>query len=143
MPEVNPKCVHSQKEFCNMGQKLVGFKDTNCYRVRMRRFEAHFGAEPDHITITWALVAGSGYLNQPGPRSLNPEHMLWTFIFANRCQTEEENSTVCKVDKKTFRKWTWFYIDGVIGLESCVARAITVHNAVLFLLFLSCIMLFL
>jgi len=123
MPPVNQKYVFSQKDFYDMGRRLVGFKDTNNYRVRTRRFKAHFGTEADYVTITWALVAGSGYLDQLGPRSLNPEHILWAFMFANRYQTEEENAAVCKCDEKTFRKWAWFYVHGIIGLERRVVSA--------------------
>lgn len=90
MPAANPKCVFSQKDFYDMGQRLIGFKDTNCYRVRMRRFKVHFGIEPEYITITRALLAGSGYLDQLGPRSLNPEHMIWTFMFMNRYCTKHK-----------------------------------------------------
>jgi len=116
LPAVNPKHVHSQKDFCGMGRKLVGFKDTNCYRVMMRHFKAHFGTEPDYITIAWALVAGSGYLNQLGPRSLNPEHMLWTFMFTFlsdrrrkccRVQSRWENFSQMDVVLHWWDCWAW------------------------------------
>ena len=120
--KMNPQHYVNEYEFYQLGIALGRIKHSNCFRVRNRRFRAFFGVGPDTIMSAWALLSGSGYLDQVGPRSLKPIHLLWTFMFLNEYRTEEGNAAQAGCDEKTFREWVDFYVRGMERLCPQVVR---------------------
>lgn len=85
--------------------------------VKERRFTAFFGIQPKVLEAIWLLLGKIGWMDVVGPKSLHPKHLLWAFMFAKRYECEEVLSSTAGCDEKTFRKWAWFYIEGVANLD--------------------------
>ena len=101
-------------------------------RTRLERFKSWFGTPPDIVAIVWAGLALTGWLRFT--HNPKPEHLLWSLVFLKTYSTEPTlASRVGGVDEKTFRKWAWFYVEGIAGLASK-----TVSTFAFFLLILSC-----
>jgi len=111
-------------DFYHFGLAIAGFKATDNARIKNRRFKAHFGYEPYLCEITWARLVGSGWTCKV--RSPNPRHLLWALMFNKAYRTEEEIAAKCDCDEKTFRKWCWFYLEGLARLDKSVVRIIFV-----------------
>jgi len=107
-------------DFYRFGMAIAGFKATDNARIKNRRFKAHFGYDPYLCEITWARLVGSGWTRKV--RSPNPHHLLWALMFNKAYRTEEENAAKCDCDEKTFRKWCWFYLEGLARLDKSVVR---------------------
>ena len=85
----------------------------------MRRFVGHYGAEPKEISITWKLLAKSGWLKKAG-LTPKPKHLLWALHFLKSYDTEESNAVWAEYSEPTFAKWAWFYSEGIAKLEKKV-----------------------
>ena len=47
-----------------------------------------------------------------------PVHLLWALLFLKAYNREEMNAAMCGCDEKTFRKWSWFYVEAMADLDS-------------------------
>lgn len=75
---------------------------------------ACFGAKPDVIAELWTRINPEKNM----PKGHKPKHILWMLIFLKLYDQEEINSVkVGGVDEKTFRKWTWLFIEATSYLE--------------------------
>lgn len=84
---------------------------------RLERFRSWFGTPPHVVAIVWAGLALTGWLRSVSKPK--PKHMLWALLFLKTYSTEPTlASRVGGVDEKTFRKWTWLYLEGIAGLAS-------------------------
>ncbi len=75
-----------------------------------RMFEGLFGLTPHVTSITWNLLL------QCLPQARTPRQLLWSLLFLKSYATEDVNCAIVRVDEKTYRKWTWFFVDLIDNL---------------------------
>lgn len=82
-----------------------------------RDFREHFGCGALVAHSIWELLLEHSLL-PPGGCLF---HLLWALMFM---KVYGKESTMCSlaggVDKKTFRKWTWFFVNAISNLETYV-----------------------
>lgn len=92
-------------DFIALGASVVR-KDRNLTSADgLRRFRALFGLSPKACCFLWQLLATRL------PPSPNPAHLLWGLLFLKVYRSEHVHATITGVDEKTFRKWSWAYIN--------------------------------
>ena len=118
-------------EFESLGRELAGFKDSNSYDTKRRRFVSFFGVEPAIVSVAWSLLFVYDLIDL-NPRQVKPIHLLWALLFVQCYEVEERNAARCKCDEKTFRKWSWYYLNALATLDKCVVStvsSVTLHFA--------------
>ena len=78
-----------------------------------RQFVALFGTTPDICLIIWNMLFDGWTKYTTNPK---PLHLLWLFRFMKSYNSWDSHATEMTVDSKTFRKWIWFYLEGVSKL---------------------------
>lgn len=79
-----------------------------------RRWMACFGVIPDVMADLWTRIDPANTM----PDGAAPHHLTWMFYFMKLYNQEETNSiNVGGVDEKSFRKWTWLFIEATSFLE--------------------------
>ena len=104
----------SAAEFEQLGCNLAH----SCACSAARRFKAHFGVDPNLCVTIWNRIANNGafvYFTTMHPP--NPKHLLWALLFMKLYSSVSVLASMCRVDDKTFRKWTWFYVDAIAALD--------------------------
>ena len=109
----------SNLHFFHLGMDLMGVshKKTNKSN-NPRLFITYFGTTPDVCLVVWNMLQNNWnkYTNNP-----RPIHFLWAFRFMkNYNDWESHAAEVGGKDSKTFRKWVWFYVEGISLLISKV-----------------------
>ena len=105
-------------EFENLGLAIMGRQNSRCSaESRKCRFVAFFGMEPAFVAFTWRELITSGWTRFSGSRGANPEHLLWCLHFLKTYSTEEIVSARVEANEKTFRRWAWFYAEGIANLD--------------------------
>jgi hypothetical protein len=99
----------------------------------MRRFQTVFGLPPHVVASAWSMIVVNGSLNHLGPRSFKPFHFLWALLWLKGYATEADNAARVGCCEKTFRKWSWFYVECLANLDGELVRAVIV-----IILFLQC-----
>jgi hypothetical protein len=89
------------------GCKLMGHNTDSSFSTGQRRFREFFGVSPLVCQEIWYKV-----LNQL-PSGAKAKHLLWTLFFLKRS------------DEKSFRKWTWIFIDLISDLEVVIIFSFT------------------
>jgi len=110
--------LHDASVFERLGCRLAGINPRGSKRVRMRRFKSHFGVTPVVAASLWARLAHSKWLLFAGFRGPKPEHLLWCLLWMKGYDTEERCAATVKAGEKNFRKWVWFYLEGIARLDS-------------------------
>ena len=65
------------------------------------------------MAFTWRELVTSGWTHFSASRGANPEHLLWCLHFLKTYSTEEILSARVGANEKTFRRWAWFYAEGI------------------------------
>ena len=79
-----------------------------------RRWRGAFGALPVVCCCLWSRI--DPYRTMPNGVQLM--HLLWGLYFLKVYDTEENNShAVGNVDEKTFREWSFLFVDAISYLE--------------------------
>lgn len=76
-------------------------------RVGLTRFISLFGTPPYFCAIIWQRLEE---LNLH-PHGARPIHLLCALLFLKLYMVGAGNSSIANMDEKTFRKWTWRYIE--------------------------------
>lgn len=86
--------------------------------VADRRFRSYFGVSVDVCTQAWQLLlAQIGTL----PKGALMVHLLWALMCMKLYTNETALASIAGgVDEKTFRKWSWFFIEELSYLETSV-----------------------
>jgi len=103
-----------------LGRKVARIMYSGSEKVRERRFKAEFGVPIYIATVAWEMLEDSSFLkdNNPGQKSLNPEHMLWALLLLKKYSRTESLANLVRVDEKTFRKWSGLYLEALAELDS-------------------------
>jgi hypothetical protein len=93
----------------------------------MRRFLTSFGLPPHVVASAWNMIAGFGWLDHLGPRSLKPVHLLWGLMFMKGYATESDHAARAKCCETTFRKWAWFYVECLANLDAHLVSILLIY----------------
>lgn len=104
-------CEWTQHNY-NGGSLLVG----------ERRFTGMFGTTALVCSIAWELVEEAA----AHPVGAKFQHMLCALYFLKCYNTEHVNHAVSGFDEKTFRKWSWTYVELLASLR-VVSLFVFVH----------------
>lgn len=113
----------SASEFEKLSVNLL--RSTYGSKSTYRRFNNTFGITPRQVSVLWRNIARKGFLEDLGPKSVKPIHLLWSLMFLRRYTGEESDAQRAGCCETTFRNWAWFYIECIAGLDSHFVR--TVH----------------
>ena len=91
------------------------------YLTSMRRFKAHFGADPIVCAHIWLK------LTDCLPARSKHEHLRYALLFLRRYQTEHQNAALFGVDEKTFRKHQWIFVELLATKLDVVSRILMVN----------------
>ena len=87
--------------------------------------------EPAHVAFNWRELVNSAWTLFSDSRGANPEHLLWSLLFLKTYSTEEILAAQVGANEKTFRRWAWFYAEGIANLDckfvSTTANALLLH----------------
>jgi len=95
---------------------MIGCKSRGSSKSQERRFKAHFGVEPGIAAGIWRELAFSGWLRYAGLNP-NPDHLLFALVFLRCYCVEEIHANLCNTNVRTFRRWSWFYAEGIANLD--------------------------
>ena len=84
----------------------------------LRKFRSWFGTDPFIVSLVWFLLSQSGWIKKIN--EAKPLHLLWSLNFMKNYSFEHTSSSLFHVDEKTFRKWVWFFVEGISTLASKV-----------------------
>jgi hypothetical protein len=79
-------------------------------RTNERRFVALYGATITVASILWRKL-------MPQPQGGEPRHLLWALMILKVYSSEHVHAIIAGVDEKTFRKWSWIYVNEVESLN--------------------------
>src|SRR5688500_2714584 len=85
--------------------------------IFLERYKTLFGLTPNLCTPAWQHLTASRWTKHAG-RIAHPVHLLWTLLFLKTYSTEQVLSQFIGVDEKTYRKWVWFYLEGISKMSS-------------------------
>lgn len=81
-------------------------------------FRGFLGAPSEVITDLWNRLETFVY-----DASAQPKHLLWSLLFMKVYATEVVH---CRIagwpDKKTFRKWTWYFVEKISLLKNDIIK---------------------
>lgn len=125
----------SARGFLKLGLNLKGVRfRKSSQRRNKRRFISIFGTEPCICSIIWemlTLTKWTAHTNKP-----KPVHLLWALRLLKSYSTEADLAAeVGGKDEKTFRKWAWFYIEGVANLAEKVVSKIRSYYSDIYMLY--------
>ena len=105
----------SPSMFLQLGSELKG-KKISTEAVNKRRFKSWYGIDWKLMNVVWYLLRSIGWMKQLKHRKPNPIHLLWALSFLKGYKKEEDHASDVGKEAKTFRKWTWFYVEGIAAL---------------------------
>ena len=96
-----------------------------------RRFRQNFGVGPRVVAYLWDMLDPYSTI---GIEGLSPEHLLWSLLFLKVYAKESIHCAMAgRVDEKTFRKWSWLFINEISFLEGEVVSQNSSKNCFCYL----------
>jgi len=117
MKEISHTPLSNNMKFIDMGLMMMGSLHPRSNETTRRRFCSVFGIEAYLCELLWYELVESGWTRKAG-RTAFRKHLLWTLHFLRSYATEEVNACHFHCDEKTFRKWVWFYSEGISRLDA-------------------------
>ena len=111
-------------QFEAMGQQLSGYAVSTSDKIKRERFVSFFGVEPLIVSIIWSMIVDEDqalvafYVDSP-----KPIHLLWALLFLRCYNTNTRNAAMAGCDEKTFRHWSWTYVEAIANLDKEVVSA--------------------
>ena len=103
-------------DFERIGREMLGRHHLRREATEDARFRATFGVGAYICAVPWHLL--DPYENMP--QGVKPQHLLFALLFLKLYLNERTNADICGVDKKTYQKWTWIFVDAISWLEADV-----------------------
>lgn len=75
-----------------------------------RKYRSFFGISPEVCAKLWRLLTEK-------PTNSKPKHLLWSLLFLKCYNVEHVNASIVEVDEKTYRKWTWIFVNQLAELD--------------------------
>lgn len=89
--------------------------------VQERRFRALFGISAAVCAKAWDLIVDDL------PHGASPVHLLWSLLFLKVYASEHNNHLITGADEKTFRKWTWIFLERLADMSVVRNRPLETH----------------
>lgn len=96
--------------FWNEGSVYANHNVNNSSLTGHRKFKTFYGVSPEVCSILWNRIADK-------PSGSEPKHLLWCMLFLKNYNKEHVNASIVGVDEKTFRKWTWQFVELLSELD--------------------------
>ncbi len=90
--------------FWNEGLKLAKRNPELSALTGYRKFRTFYGVAPNICSLLWKVMRDK-------PDGSEPKHLLWCMHFLKSYSKEHVNAAFADVDEKTFRLWTWRFIE--------------------------------
>ena len=110
--------VAQERAFINHGLKLMNRDTMGGRKVFDRRFRAFFGVKPMVVVLVWRLLKKQNWFYKNKVKEPNKEHLLWALRFMKSYSTEEVHAAEVQKVEKTWRKWTWLYLEGIASVAN-------------------------
>jgi hypothetical protein len=103
--------------FEQVGLDMLGMINRVRAATKRERFRAVFGKSPKVCSVLWKMCDPSANM----PYGARLVHLLWALLFMKLYCAESVNSMIVGgVDEKTFRKWSWLFLEAIVDLECSV-----------------------
>ena len=102
-------------------------KETLCFPAKRRweprdkdaRFRSIFGASSEVVADIWNRIEAKENLE----RGADIDHLLWALVFLKVYSTEEVHCAIVGwPSTKTFRKWSWYFVEKIAGLKDGIIK---------------------
>jgi hypothetical protein len=93
------------------GNIITGHNDEGSVNSGLKRFRSLFGTTPLICSLIWCKLV------EDAPANSEPRHLLYALLFLKVYGTEAEYKSLTNCDEKTFRKWSWIFIDLISQLN--------------------------
>lgn len=90
--------------FWNEGLRFAKENTENSVLIGYRKFRTFYGISPEDFASLWNLMLEK----PPGSEYI---HLIWCVFHLKNYNKEHVNAAFAEVDEKTFRLWTWRFID--------------------------------
>lgn len=97
--------------FASLGNDVLRKTNQRSNSVSDRRFRGLFGTTPLVCARLWELVL------ENVPPAGRPKHLLWALLFLKVYAIEHVNAALVHSDEKTFRKWSWEFVQLLSFIE--------------------------
>lgn len=84
------------------------------------RFRATFGTTPNVCARVWQLLDPMETM----PTGVSPKHLLMALMFLKLYCSETVHGLFAGVNRKTFRKWSWLFVEAIASLEHDVVSCV-------------------
>jgi hypothetical protein len=119
MPPTKKKPIYTpldEEFFEQAGMQLLGRPIHGSEVVRLRRFRSSFGCSPKVVAHIWNTIDPYEDKYFESYKGLSPNHLLWSLLFLKVYSTEAQHAVMVAVDEKTFRKWSWLFVEEIASL---------------------------
>ena len=109
---------------CDAAAQVMGLQYYGCRltsKVYHRRFKSYFGFSARKVAFVWNNLIQIGWTQYE--RSASPTHLLWALAYMKTYAPEHKMALDLGIDEKTFRKWAWFFMEGISELCSYFVSA--------------------
>lgn len=96
--------------FWEQGILYANHSINNSNLTGYRKFRAFFGVSPFTCEVLWISIKNK----RPGSEI---KHLLWCLLFLKCYNIENVNAAIIGVDEKTFRLWTWYFVEMISELN--------------------------
>lgn len=87
-------------------------------KVEDQTLRSFFGASLNIITLLWNLLVPVLDMN-----GCHPKHLLWSLLFLKVYSTTAVHCRIVGwVDPKTFRKWSWHFLEKIASLKDDIIQ---------------------
>jgi hypothetical protein len=119
-----------EKDYLCLGLKLIN-RELKSTSVAIERFTGHYGVRPIIAALLWDYL----FEWTRSKKTCTPKHLLWALHFLTTYDTEITIASRFGVDEKTYRKWLWFMLEGIVSLVPQLVRLLflTIHFTILHL----------
>ena len=84
-------------------------------KTNLRRFREYYGVNASVISMVWQKIHATHWFTKNRIKG-DLNHLLLAFSYLQQYQTESINAKDVEKDEKTWRKWTWLYIEAIGSL---------------------------
>lgn len=102
--ETNVVTFNLTKLFWNEGLSYANHSTENSNLTGYRKFRTFYGVSPEICALLWNQIGNK-------PSGSEPKHLLWCMLFLKTYNKEHINAAIVNVDEKTFRLWTWRFVE--------------------------------
>ena len=104
-----------------VAKETLGWPESRRWHTKDKetRFRSCFGAPSEVISSLWNKIVAQGEIESGG----QPKHLLWALVFLKVYSTEEIHcSIVGWPSRKTFLKWSWYFVERISALKDELIR---------------------